>query len=41
MLDVMYKIPSIDNVTECLVTEEVILGNSEPVLKYGKSKKSA
>jgi len=41
MLDVMYKIPSIDNVTECLVTEEVILGNAEPVLKYGKSKKSA
>jgi ATP-dependent Clp protease ATP-binding subunit ClpX len=41
MLDVMYKIPSIENVTECLVTEEVILGNAEPILKYGKSKKSA
>jgi ATP-dependent Clp protease ATP-binding subunit ClpX len=41
MLDIMYKIPSIENVAECLITEEVIEGNEEPVLKYGKSKKSA
>ncbi len=41
MLDVMFKLPSMDNVTECLITEDVIGGGAEPVLKYGKSKKSA
>jgi ATP-dependent Clp protease ATP-binding subunit ClpX len=41
MLDVMFKIPSLENVTECLITEEVIGGGAEPILKFGKSKKSA
>jgi ATP-dependent Clp protease ATP-binding subunit ClpX len=41
MLDVMYKIPSIKNVSDCLITEEVIKGNAEPILKEGKSRKSA
>ncbi|GAB4340801.1 MAG: ATP-dependent Clp protease ATP-binding subunit ClpX [Calditrichia bacterium] len=41
MLDVMYKVPSMDDVAECLITEEVIKGKSEPILKFGKSKQSA
>jgi ATP-dependent Clp protease ATP-binding subunit ClpX len=41
MLDIMFKIPSMNNVDECLVTEEVIRGNAEPIIKFGKSKKSA
>lgn len=41
MLDVMFKIPSMENVDECLITEEVIGGKAEPIIKFGKSKKSA
>ncbi len=41
MLDVMFKVPSMKGVKECLVTEEVILGDAEPVLKIGKSRQSA
>ena len=41
MLDIMFKIPSLENVAECLITEEVIRGGAEPILKFGKSKKSA
>ena len=41
MVDVMFKVPSMDNVKECLITEDVIFGKAEPVLKLGKSRKSA
>lgn len=41
MLDIMFKLPSMNNVSECLISEEVIRGQREPMLKYGKSKKSA
>ncbi len=41
MLDIMFKIPSLENVDECLITEEVISGKAEPIIKFGKSKKSA
>ncbi|MEL6822222.1 MAG: ATP-dependent Clp protease ATP-binding subunit ClpX [Calditrichota bacterium] len=41
MLDVMYDVPSMDNAQECLITEKVILGKSEPTLKMGKSRQSA
>ena len=41
MLDIMFKLPSMNNVTECLISEEVILGQKEPLVKIGKSKKSA
>ena len=41
MVDVMFKVPSMDNVKECLITEDVISGNAEPVLKFGKSRQSA
>ncbi|MCP3925336.1 MAG: ATP-dependent Clp protease ATP-binding subunit ClpX, partial [Desulfobacterales bacterium] len=39
MLDIMYEIPSIDNVKECVIGEEVILKNEEPILLYEQAKK--
>ena len=41
MVSVMFKVPSMDNVKECLITEEVIRGSAEPILKLGKSRQSA
>ncbi len=38
MLEVMYDIPSNDNITDCLITEDVITKKSKPVLTYGKKK---
>ncbi len=38
MLEVMYEIPSLKNVKECLVTEEVINGQGEPLLLYEREK---
>jgi ATP-dependent Clp protease ATP-binding subunit ClpX len=32
MLDVMYELPSIPGLNECLITREVILGSEHPVL---------
>jgi ATP-dependent Clp protease ATP-binding subunit ClpX len=34
MLDVMYELPSISNVKECVVSEEVILNQEKPILIY-------
>ncbi len=34
MLDVMYELPSITNVKECVVSEEVILNHEKPILIY-------
>ncbi|MCB9480321.1 MAG: ATP-dependent Clp protease ATP-binding subunit ClpX [Desulfobacteraceae bacterium] len=41
MLDIMYEIPSLDNVKECIIGEEVVLRNEEPILIYEPSKKQA
>lgn len=41
MLDIMYEIPSLENVEECVVGEDVILKSEEPLLLYGTSKKQA
>jgi len=41
MLDIMYEIPSLDNVKECIIGEEVVLKNEEPILIYEPSKKQA
>ncbi len=41
MLDVMFKVPSMENVRECLITEEVITGKAEPILKMDNSRQSA
>ena len=34
MLDIMYEIPSLDNVRECIITEDVVLSGEKPMLVY-------
>ncbi|MDM8556899.1 ATP-dependent Clp protease ATP-binding subunit ClpX [Desulfococcaceae bacterium HSG7] len=41
MTDIMYEIPSIPNVKECVIGEEVILNNETPILLYEQEKKLA
>jgi ATP-dependent Clp protease ATP-binding subunit ClpX len=41
MLDIMYDIPSIENVKECVVGEDVVLNKEEPILLYEQTKKQA
>lgn len=41
MLDIMYEIPSKENVQECVVGEEVVLKKEEPILLYEQQKKQA
>ena len=38
MLELMYEIPSLDHVKECIITEEVIQGTGEPILLYEREK---
>jgi ATP-dependent Clp protease ATP-binding subunit ClpX len=41
MLDVMYEIPSLTNVKECVVTEDVIKNKEKPLLTFKKQAESA
>lgn len=41
MLDIMYDIPSIGGVKECVIGEEVILNSEQPILLFEKPKKQA
>ena len=41
MKNVMYEIPSMDGVTDRLVTKDVVLEKKDPVLSYGKRKHEA
>ena len=41
MLDIMYEIPSIDNVKECVIGEDVVLQKEDPILLYEQTKKQA
>jgi ATP-dependent Clp protease ATP-binding subunit ClpX len=41
MLDVMYELPSIQGLTECIIGREVILGSERPVLVSEQRKESA
>ena len=41
MLDIMYEIPSIEDVKECVVGEDVVLNNESPILLYERTKKQA
>jgi len=38
MLDIMYKIPSKENVSNCIITKEVISEKKEPVYLSGNRK---
>lgn len=41
LLDIMYKIPSIKDVKECVVGEDVILNKEDPIFLYEQTKKRA
>lgn len=41
LLDIMYTIPSLENVRECVVGEDVVLSEEEPILLYEQTKKQA
>ncbi len=41
MLDIMFEIPSLKNVHECVVNEEVILHNDSPILLFENQAESA
>jgi len=41
MLDIMYEIPSIDNVKECVISEDVILNKENPILLFEQNQKQA
>jgi len=41
MLDIMYELPSLKNVRECVVSEEVVLNAEQPILLYEKQAESA
>ena len=41
MLDIMYELPSIDNVKECVIGEDVVLHKEDPILLYEQTKKQA
>jgi len=41
MLEIMYDLPSIDNVKECVIGEEVVIHGEEPILLYEQTKKQA
>ena len=36
MLDVMYEIPSQANISECIISEEVVINRESPILLYVK-----
>ncbi len=40
MLDVMYDIPSVENVEKCIITKETVINNQQPVLIYGEQRKA-
>jgi len=41
ILDLMYKVPSLEDVKECIVTEDVILNKGEPILIFDNKKETA
>jgi ATP-dependent Clp protease ATP-binding subunit ClpX len=38
MLDVMYEIPSLENVDKCVITKESVVSNKEPELIFNDNK---
>jgi len=41
MLDVMYELPSIQGLKECIITREVILNHERPILIMEQKAESA
>lgn len=40
LMDVMYNIPTLENVEKCIITKDAVHKKAEPVLVYGKDKKA-
>jgi len=41
MLDIMFEIPSIENLKECVISEDVVMNSEAPILLYEQTKKQA
>ncbi len=41
MLDIMYEIPSMRGVSECVISEDVVMKKETPIIAYGKQAESA
>ena len=41
LLDVMYDLPSVSKVKECIITDEVVYGTGKPIIIYDKFKRTA
>ena len=41
LLDIMYELPSAENVKECVIGEDVVLNKEDPILLYEQTKKQA
>jgi len=41
MMDIMYELPSVKNVKECIVGEEVVMKNEKPILLFEQTQKKA
>lgn len=41
MLDIMYELPSQNNVRECIINEDAVIGRGSPILVYQKEVESA
>jgi len=41
LLDIMYELPSIKNVKECIIGTDVVLNKEDPILLYEQTKKQA
>ena len=41
LIDIMYNIPSVENVKECVIGEDVILNKEDPILLFEQTKKQA
>jgi len=41
MLEIMYNIPSMENVKECVISEEVIIHREDPILLYEQTRQPA
>jgi len=41
MIDIMFEIPSLENVKECVIGEDVVLNKEDPILLFEQTKKQA
>lgn len=40
MIEIMYDIPEMDNLKECLISRDVVLGESDPIFSFEQAKES-